>query len=113
MSSLNPRADRRPNRPESSKNDLSTLLQQMVTMRDGLLAAQAEMTSTELVGQAGGGLVTVTVRGTGEVVAVRLDPAIVGHDLPELEDLILTAMRNAQEAARAFGEQLAQPILPS
>jgi DNA-binding YbaB/EbfC family protein len=113
MASLDDRTSPRPNRPESSKTDLSTLLQQVVSMRDGLLAAQAEMTSTELTGQAGGGLVTVTIRGTGEVVAVRLDPAIVGHDLPELEDLILTAIRNAQQAAQALGEQLAQPLMPT
>jgi DNA-binding protein YbaB len=46
------------------------------------------------------------------VVAIRLDPAVTGQDLPELEDLILAAVQNAQGAARALAEQVTQPILP-
>jgi nucleoid-associated protein EbfC len=98
--------------PDSTTPDMQTLLQQVITLREGLMSASAEMTSAELIGQSGGGLVTVTAKGTGEVVAIRLDPAVVGQDLPQLEELILTAITNAQEAARALSQQLTQPILP-
>ncbi|MBS2533138.1 YbaB/EbfC family nucleoid-associated protein [Catenulispora sp. NF23] len=57
----------------------------------------------EHVGSAGGGLVKVTVRG-GEVTAVLIDQRLVGDgDAEELSELVLTALRLANEAQKMSG----------
>jgi len=65
--------------------------------------AQAQLSSIQVVGQAGGSAVRVTMDGEQNVLAVQLDPEAVRSDQVEwLEDMIVTAMadgaRQAQEA---------------
>jgi len=62
-------------------------------------------------GTAGGGLVTVTIKGTGEVTAVKIDPkAVDPDDVETLEDLVLAALHNATEAVRELTEQKMGPL---
>ncbi|MFQ5883031.1 MAG: YbaB/EbfC family nucleoid-associated protein [Candidatus Methylomirabilales bacterium] len=52
-------------------------------------------------GSAGGGMVTVTADGRGEVVAVRIDPEVAqSEDLEMLQDLIVAATNEALRRAR-------------
>jgi hypothetical protein len=50
--------------------DMSALLAQAQEMQQSLMAAQQRLINSEVHGKAGGGLVEVTVKGSGEVVAV-------------------------------------------
>jgi hypothetical protein len=54
--------------------DLQMIMQQAQKMQEQLIAAQAELASAEVTGQAGNGLVQVTMTAAGEVLAVRIDP---------------------------------------
>jgi DNA-binding YbaB/EbfC family protein len=86
-------------------------MKQAQKMQQQMEAAQAELAEAELTGTAGGGLVTVTIRGTGEVTAVRIDPkAIDPDDVETLEDLVLAALHNATEAVRELTEQKMGPL---
>jgi DNA-binding YbaB/EbfC family protein len=81
-------------------------MKQAQKMQQQMAAAQAELAEAELTGTAGGGLVTVTVSGTGEVKSVKIDPkAVDPEDVESLEDLVVAAFRNAAESARALTEQ--------
>ena len=76
-----------------------------------LETAQAELAAAEVTGTAGGGLVTVTVSGTGEFRSVKIDPkAVDPDDVETLEDLILAAIHNASEAVREMTEQKMGPL---
>ena len=78
------------------------LLQQAMQLQEQLLAAQAEAEATEVHGQAGGGAVSVTMTGGGEVRRIRIDPAVVDpSDIELLEDLIVAALHDASSQARA------------
>jgi DNA-binding YbaB/EbfC family protein len=80
-------------------------------MQQQLAAAQAELAEAEVTGTAGGGLVTVTIAGTGEVTAVKIDPkAVDPDDVETLEDLVLAAIHNASEAVREMTEQKMGPL---
>jgi DNA-binding YbaB/EbfC family protein len=89
--------------------DMQALLQQAQAMQEQVVAAQQELSETEVDGTVNDGLVTVTVNGTGELVRVKIrsnsfDPA----DTEDLEDLIVAAYRDAraradEKAAEAFG----------
>lgn len=76
--------------------DLGSLLKQAQNMQEQLLAAQQEAADKEVIGVAGGGLVSIVMTAGGEVVGVSIDPQVVDRDdVPMLEDLITTALRDA------------------
>ena len=78
--------------------DMSALLAQAQQMQQHLMEAQEKLANAEVQGQAGGGLVQVTVRGSGEVVAIRIDPKVVDpEDVDTLQDLILGALTDASK----------------
>lgn len=64
-------------------------------VRDGAQKLQKELEEMEIVGEAGNGLVKVTMNGNQEPLKVSLDPEALKEAPDVLEDLILTAMVNA------------------
>ena len=53
-----------------SQPDMNAILAQAQQMQAQLEAAQAEIVAASVVGEAGNGLVKVTMRGSGEVVDI-------------------------------------------
>ncbi|HEU4426084.1 MAG TPA: YbaB/EbfC family nucleoid-associated protein [Pilimelia sp.] len=90
---------------------MQQLMKQAQKMQQQMAAAQAELAEAELTGTAGGGLVTVTVNGTGDVKSIKIDPkAVDPDDVETLEDLVVAALHNAAEAARQLTEQKMGPL---
>jgi DNA-binding YbaB/EbfC family protein len=95
--------------------DMAQLLQQAQQMQQQLVAAQEELARTEVTGSAGGGLVTATMTGGGDVTAVTIAPAAVDpDDLETLQDLVVAALHDAKRAvdelaARSQGVSAAAP----
>jgi hypothetical protein len=67
--------------------------------------AQAELNSIEIEGQAGGGMVTVTVNGHKELVALTIDPEILTEDKEMIEDMILAAVNQGLQNAGKVAEE--------
>ena len=83
---------------------LDKMMKQMQQMQADMAAAQDALADTTVEGSAGGGMVKVTVSGTGDVQSVRIDPEVVDpEDVEMLEDLVLAAvnegLRQANELA--------------
>jgi DNA-binding YbaB/EbfC family protein len=94
-----------------SQPDMSALLAQAQQMQQKLLQAQQELVNTEVHGEVGGGLVRVTVKGSGQVVAVALDPEVVNpDDIETLQDLIVGAMDDASNQVTALAQQRLGPL---
>ena len=69
-------------------------------MQQQLVAAQAELAQAQVQGSAGGGLVTATVTGAGEVISLSIDPSACDpEDTESLADLVVAAIRDANAAA--------------
>lgn len=84
--------------------DIQKMAKQVQTMQADAAKLQEEMANARIEAQAGGGMVTATVNGTGHLVALKINPAAVdASDVELLEDLILTATKDA--AAKALAEQ--------
>jgi DNA-binding YbaB/EbfC family protein len=84
-----------PGDPPNPQPNTQQLLQQVQQMQQDLLA----LTSTQIEGSAGGGLVTATVTGAGELVGLTIDPkAVDPADTETLADLVLAAVRDANRA---------------
>lgn len=85
---------------------MSALLAQAQQMQQKLLEAQQQLAGAEVHGQAGGGLVKVVVKGSGEVVAVQLDPKVVDpSDVETLQDLIVGAMTDASKQVTRMAQE--------
>lgn len=80
----------------SGMPDMNELLQQAMAMQQQLADAQAQAAEQVVQGDAGGGTVRITMAGSGEVLAVAIDPEVVDPaDVELLEDLVLAAFRDA------------------
>lgn len=85
-------------------------LQQLLQMGQQLQAKVAEMQdrldAQEVSASAGGGMVKATVDGKGTIRALSIDGAVVDpEDVEMLEDLVLAAVTEAQNKARALYEE--------
>ncbi len=85
---------------------MSALLAQAQQMQQKLLDAQQQLANAEVQGQAGGGLVKVVVKGSGQVVGVQLDPKVVDPaDVETLQDLIVGAMADASRQVTTMAQE--------
>jgi DNA-binding YbaB/EbfC family protein len=94
---------------------MARLLEQAAQMQQQLMAAQEELAAARVEGNAGGGLVTATVNGTGELVGLRIASEVCDPDDPDtLADLVVAAVRDAttraQESAAAKIGPLAEGL---
>ena len=77
--------------------DLLGLMGKAKEMQAKFQAMQDEIASMEATGQAGGGMVKVTLAGKFEMKALKIDPSLFKEDEVEiLEDLILAAHNDAR-----------------
>ena len=91
--------------------DMNALLAQAQQMQAQLAQAQQEIAASEVQGQAGGGLVTVTMQGTGEVTAVTVDPKVVDpDDVETLQDLLVGAFGDAHTKVQNLAESTLGPL---
>ncbi len=82
------------------------MMRQLQKMQADMAKAQDELAAAEVSATSGGGMVTVTASGAGEIKKVSIDPSAVDPDDVEmLEDLILAAVNEARRSADAMQQQ--------
>ncbi|WP_301327763.1 YbaB/EbfC family nucleoid-associated protein [Goodfellowiella coeruleoviolacea] len=90
---------------------MQQILQQAQKMQQQLVAAQQELAEAEVTGTSGGGLVTATVTGSGELKALSIDPQAVDPDDTEtLADLVVAAVRDANAKAQKLAADKMGPL---
>jgi DNA-binding YbaB/EbfC family protein len=90
---------------------MQALLQQAQQMQQQLMTAQQELAESEVTGQAGNGLVTVTLTGEGGVKSLSIDPSIVDpDDVETLQDLVVGALEDAHRALSALATEKMGPL---
>jgi DNA-binding YbaB/EbfC family protein len=90
---------------------MQQLMKQAQRMQQQLQDAQAELAVAEVTGTAGGGLVSATLTGGGELVALTISPAAVDpDDIETLQDLIVAAVRDAKRAVDELAEARLGPV---
>ena len=77
------------------KNPLGNLMKQAQQMQEQMQNAQAELSNLEVRGEAGGGLVSLTMTCRHEVRKITIDPALLGEDKDMLEDVLVAAFNDA------------------
>jgi len=77
------------------KGGIGNLMKQAQKMQASMQKVQEEIASMEIVGQAGGGLVSVTMTGKHEVRRIDIDDGLFEDDKDMLADLVAAAVNDA------------------
>ena len=91
------------------KAGLGGLMKQAQQMQSNMKKAQEELGNIEVMGEAGAGLVKITMSCHHVVKRVDLDKSLLGDDKEMLEDLIAAALNDAvRKVAKKSAEHLGQ-----
>ncbi len=86
------------------RGNIAQLMQQAQKMQENMQRAQEELARLEVTGNAGGGMVNVTLTGRMECRKVRIDPSVLSD--PEMaEDLIAAAFNDAVNKVNAASQE--------
>jgi nucleoid-associated protein EbfC len=85
--------------------DFMKIMQQAQQMQSRLQEIQDELQQKTVTANAGGGMVTVTADGKGQVRSIKIDASVVDpKDVEMLEDLVLVAVTEAQKKAAELAQ---------
>ncbi|MEQ8605055.1 MAG: YbaB/EbfC family nucleoid-associated protein [Marivibrio sp.] len=92
--------------------NMANMMKQAQEMQENLQRMQQEMEQVEVMGTAGGGMVSATVSGKGKLRRIEVDPSLVSADEKEvMEDLIVAAINDAQSKAEARLQEETQKLM--
>src|SRR5919108_6176169 len=85
--------------------DMNKMMEQVQQMQSQMQQAQEELKNETVQATAGGGMVTVTATGDGEIKEIKIDPKAIDPSDPEmLEDMVVAAVNEAIRSARSLME---------
>ena len=91
--------------------NMQQLMKQAQKMQQQMMAAQEELAVAEVTGTSGGGLVTATVTGAGELMHLVVSKDVVDpDDIETLQDLVVAAVRDANRAAQELAAEKMGPL---
>ena len=81
--------------------NIQKMMKEAQKMQERLAKAQSDLAEQSIDVSAGGGKVSVTVNGAGDITAIKISPDVVDpQDVEMLEDLVLSGIREALDASR-------------
>ncbi len=83
------------------KGSIADIMQQAQKMQADLQKKQEELANTEVRGEAGAGLVAVTMTGRHDIKRVSIDDAVLRENKEVLEDLLAAAVNDAVRKVEA------------
>jgi DNA-binding YbaB/EbfC family protein len=85
--------------------NLGQLMKQAQEMQTKMSELQAQLEAAEMTGAAGGGMVSVTLNGKGDLKKVRLDKSLLDPaEVEVVEDLIVAAFNDAKQKVSAYAD---------
>ena len=97
--------------PMQQANDMNDLIAQAAQVQADLQKAHEEILATNVEGQAGNGLVKVTMTGGAELVDLQIDKSVVDpEDVDTLQDLVMGAFKEAHAAAGRLAQEKIGPL---
>jgi hypothetical protein len=91
--------------------NIGRLMKQAQEMQSKMAEMQAKLEAVEISGAAGGGMVTVTLNGKGELRGIKIDPTLADPaDIEVLEDLVVAAVNDAKTRVDAHASEEMQKL---
>lgn len=95
------------------KGGMGNIMKQAQQMQENLKRAQAELATVEVEGQAGSGMVKVTITCRNEIKRISIDESLMKDDKEMLEDLLVIALNDAVNKAEATSQQRMSGLMPA
>lgn len=83
------------------KGGMGNIMKQAQEMQEKMQRVQEEVAQAEVLGEAGAGMVKVTMNGRHDVSKVDIDPSVMEEDKELLEDLLAAAVNDAVRKVEA------------
>lgn len=91
--------------------DLMGMMQKAQELQEKMGKMQEEVQAMEVSGTSGGGMVTVTLSGKGDLRGIKIDPSLVSDgDVEIIEDLVMAAHADARSKADALMQEKMQEM---
>jgi DNA-binding YbaB/EbfC family protein len=92
--------------------DMNKMMEQVQQMQAQMQQAQEDLKNETVQATAGGGMVTVTATGAGEIKEIVIDPKAIDPDDPEmLADMVTAAVNEALRSSQSLVESKLGPAL--
>lgn len=92
--------------------DFNKMMEQVQQMQAQMQQAQEDLKNETVQATAGGGMVTVTATGAGEIKEIVIDPKAIDPDDPEmLADMVTAAVNEALRSSQSLVESKLGPAL--
>jgi nucleoid-associated protein EbfC len=92
--------------------NIQQLMKQAQQMQSKMADMQAKLAEIEMSGQSGGGMVSATMNGKGDLKKIKLDKSAVDpDDIEMLEDLIIAAVTDAKNKIDAYTASETQKMM--
>ena len=83
--------------------NIGQMMKQAQQMQTKMAEMQEGLDSVEIEGGSGGGLVSITLNGKGEVRSIKIDPSLaIAEEIEVLEDLVTAAFNDAKSKVEAY-----------
>jgi DNA-binding YbaB/EbfC family protein len=93
------------------KGGIGNMMKQAQALQANMQKAQAEIAAMEVVGEAGGGMVKVTVNGKHEAKRVQIDPSVPLDERELIEDLVAAAINDATQKLESATQQRMSSVM--
>ncbi len=91
--------------------NIGRLMKQAQEMQSKMAEMQAKLEAVEISGAAGGGMVTATLNGKGDLRGIKIDPALADPaEIEVLEDLVVAAVNDAKTRVDAHASEEMQKL---
>ncbi len=92
--------------------NIAQMMRQAQDMQTKMAAMQDRLADAQVLGQAGGGMVTCLMNGRGEVKKITIDPKLADpNDVTMLEDLVVAACHDAKTKAEEASASETEKIM--
>ena len=92
--------------------NLGKMMKQAQEMQTRMQEMQDQLASLEITGTSGGGMVTATLNGKGEMRGLAIDPTLIAPEEKEvLEDLVTAAVNDARAKVDAMVQEKTQEMM--
>ena len=93
------------------KGGLGNIMKQAKQMQEELAKAQAEIAEMRIEASSGGGMVTATVNGKGDLIDLAIEREVVDpDDIEMLADLVIAAVQESQRQAQERAQERMGPL---
>ena len=91
--------------------NLTQMLQQAQQMQSKVAEMQQRLQEVEVTGVSGGGMLEARMNGKGELLRLKIDPALVDpNEVEVLEDLVTAAVNDGRAKAEALAREEMQKL---